>query len=774
MAAVSELLYRLGIEGDGQVKAAFDQMGEAEQRAAERAINAANRKSDAIGDSERRLEAVRAASGRADEKALAMMTGTTAVYESNQRALRAQTQVEGQAIVVRDRATNSLGQMRAGSQQLSFQIQDVTQQFALGVSPMVIFAQQGGQVVQALDLMMGGGNRFISFMAGPWGAVLLGATMIIGGIITALNSGADAAAAKKGAVEDLTTAIGNLNDATKQQTQSEYAARDATLANAGALRQQALDARVATAEQIRLARARVAANLAQAGRFDGRGDGGTGAAAGSAALAAGGELRLRELDKLLAKNEVDLQKAAVTFRQAFVPVMEARVRDSMDASAAATGRFEQAMDRLDKQFTTTRMSREDYLTQARALATTRDAEIKTAEAATGAAGGRSRGLAEVARAERQAVAEAKEYAASLLQLQDRYDPLTASARRYRDELAKIKDAADRGDIDAPTAETYRAGARRTFETEQMRATGADEAVRNAIRIAEQFRRLDEQQQQRQSRVLSDQQDAITLAERELQLIGANDNFRDAELNKLRLILGIQRDFPGATDAWVAKLLEGEMVLEALNRETQRQAMLLGEMNDVGGNFVDSVLDPQNWRSWGEAGQSILRELMQDVWRLAAINPLKNWLFGSELPTMNGLLGLLGGGGGVPVADNSLAYARFAGALGVPAPGNAAGTYDFRGGWTRVGENGPENVYLPSRSQIMRSSLSRQREAANDQGGRALHVTVTKSALFEVAVEEVAAPMMSQAMVQGAAGGAQIAQAEMNATARRRLGSGRWG
>jgi hypothetical protein len=91
------------------------------------------------------------------------------------------------------RANVSTGQLRAGGQQLAYQIGDITQQWALNTPLMVIFAQQGGQVVQALDLMTGGANRFISFMAGTWGAVLLGAVMIIGQMVSRSNDAGNAA-----------------------------------------------------------------------------------------------------------------------------------------------------------------------------------------------------------------------------------------------------------------------------------------------------------------------------------------------------------------------------------------------------------------------------------------------------------------------------------------------------------------------------------------------------------------------------------------------------
>jgi hypothetical protein len=82
--------------------------------------------------------------------------------------------------------------MRAGFTQLSFQLGDVSQQFALGVSPMRIFAQQGGQIVQAFQVMGGEGSKFLKFIGGPWGAAISAATVILIPLISKLFEGRDA------------------------------------------------------------------------------------------------------------------------------------------------------------------------------------------------------------------------------------------------------------------------------------------------------------------------------------------------------------------------------------------------------------------------------------------------------------------------------------------------------------------------------------------------------------------------------------------------------
>ena len=57
--------------------------------------------------------------------------------------------------------------------------------------------------------------------------------------------------------------------------------------------------------------------------------------------------------------------------------------------------------------------------------------------------------------------------------------------------------------------------------------------------------------------------------------------------------------------------------------------------------------------------------------------------------------------------------------------NSIGTLDFQGGWTRVGENGPENVYLPRGTRI-----DNAQESARSYGGDTFNITIDASSVKE--------------------------------------------
>ncbi|OJU22705.1 MAG: hypothetical protein BGN95_03820 [Sphingomonas sp. 66-10] len=92
-----------------------------------------------------------------------------------------------------NRNTVSAGQQRMAMQQLGFQINDVATQYSAGSPPMQIFAQQTGQVVQALGLMTNSTKGVLGFLGGPWGAVLTAATVIAVPFIAKLIDGSAAA-----------------------------------------------------------------------------------------------------------------------------------------------------------------------------------------------------------------------------------------------------------------------------------------------------------------------------------------------------------------------------------------------------------------------------------------------------------------------------------------------------------------------------------------------------------------------------------------------------
>jgi hypothetical protein len=90
------------------------------------------------------------------------------------------TKIQQQAKAQMDVNVRSMGRMNSVYVQMGYQAQDVTASLASGIHPLVILAQQGGQTASALAQMGGTVGRVAAFMAGPWGAAIIGFTMLIG------------------------------------------------------------------------------------------------------------------------------------------------------------------------------------------------------------------------------------------------------------------------------------------------------------------------------------------------------------------------------------------------------------------------------------------------------------------------------------------------------------------------------------------------------------------------------------------------------------------
>lgn len=113
---------------------------------------------------------------------------------ATQAAIRAIQTYGAEARVANQAATTAARQARTSYQQLGFQISDVAAQAAVGTNPMIIFAQQGGQIAQALAGAGGVLGRVAGFLAGPWGAAVLAAGAILGVLASSSDDAGDAAA----------------------------------------------------------------------------------------------------------------------------------------------------------------------------------------------------------------------------------------------------------------------------------------------------------------------------------------------------------------------------------------------------------------------------------------------------------------------------------------------------------------------------------------------------------------------------------------------------
>lgn len=86
----------------------------------------------------------------------------------------------------------------------------------------------------------------------------------------------------------------------------------------------------------------------------------------------------------------------------------------------------------------------------------------------------------------------------------------------------------------------------------------------------------------------------------------------------------------STDTYQRALRKLSPEFQALQRSGERAFDALGEAAE------------NNFQDMGDTAKRVIREIISDLFKMAAINPLKNMLLGTSAPTLSGLSGMLGG------------------------------------------------------------------------------------------------------------------------------------
>lgn len=111
-----------------------------------------------------------------------------------------------------DAQSKALRNARMGTQQLGMQINDFATSVSTGASPIQAFNQQLGQVGFAMSMMGGTAGRVGAFLAGPWGAAIVIATMVLGPLVGKLFEAEEATVSLQEAESNLSQSMTALAD----------------------------------------------------------------------------------------------------------------------------------------------------------------------------------------------------------------------------------------------------------------------------------------------------------------------------------------------------------------------------------------------------------------------------------------------------------------------------------------------------------------------------------------------------------------------------------
>ena len=143
-----------------------------------------------------------------------------------------------------------------------------------------------------------------------------------------------------------------------------------------------------------------------------------------------------------------------------------------------------------------------------------------------------------------------------------------------------------------------------------------------------------------------QTNQITLLQRQIELAGTNESLAAIEIAQLQAKQQlIQQGIDlGSKEAQVVIANAGaiERLNQSLSLARSSTQELVGLTDTVFGHFADLIAEGKtDWESWADAGRAAILDINKELIKLALLNPLKNLLFGSNLPTMSSVGGIIG-------------------------------------------------------------------------------------------------------------------------------------
>ena len=198
-------------------------------------------------------------------------------------------------------------------------------------------------------------------------------------------------------------------------------------------------------------------------------------------------------------------------------------------------------------------------------------------------------------------------------------------------------------------------------------------------------------------------------------------------------------------AIVANAVRVQQLTTELQRQEATQRALQGAIGNALDRFGTLLAQGKtDWKSWADAGQAAINDIMNELIKLAVMNPLKNFLFGGNAPT-------LATGGGIFGELGKIFAGLFheGGLVGAGGPGRNLPALLFAGaprlhggGYIRPGE-------VPAILQTGERVLNRKETAAYDQRGDqaapmmvTFNITTPDAGSFRRAQGQITAEMAS--------------------------------
>lgn len=188
--------------------------------------------------------------------------------------------------------------------------------------------------------------------------------------------------------------------------------------------------------------------------------------------------------------------------------------------------------------------------------------------------------------------------------------------------------------------------------QNLRRSGIDAGSAEGQAAVAAAKRIDELNRTLAGRqALEDQKDEIALLQRQISLVGQSASERGVVIAQLKAEQGLRQRGIDLASAEGQAIVANAGRIERLTQELQRQDAAYRAIENAVGSALDRFADvlaqgKTDRKSWADAGRAALQDITRELIKLAVMKPLKNFLFGSNNPTLadaGGIFGKLFGG-----------------------------------------------------------------------------------------------------------------------------------
>jgi phage-related minor tail protein len=248
---------------------------------------------------------------------------------------------------------------------------------------------------------------------------------------------------------------------------------------------------------------------------------------------------------------------------------------------------------------------------------------------------------------------AARHVGNLRDVENAYRRVTQALESYRGENARLLDPMERKlrlqQIEIALIDATTPARKAALEAERARIELIGQSItpeQQALAVAQARNRVLAEASRFVRDYARDQQFSIEQTQAEIAFVGKSVEEKDKFIAKLRAEQDLRRQGISAASA------EGQLILAnaerqaALNAQLDRareisqgwQSVFETSMNRFADLLAQGKLD---WNSWADAARAAIADINRELLKLALINPLKNFLFGTNAPTLESTGGLLG-------------------------------------------------------------------------------------------------------------------------------------